>query len=201
MGMQVLYKSCSCKCRYLFNVGEGFQRFATQHQVNFKYLTDVLLTRNSSDAAGGLPGKGAPFWVSHMLASATIANYFPSIQAARHTVHQECLSRRTHKPGSTVEMFCLLEHAREGCHSLLCCAGLCLNLSDALGGFKESINRLDFYGPRVSTRHRLYNKLVQIAAECLSACCKFFCMPHTYWPLQTGSCRGSQICSMQCIST
>ena len=47
-------------CRYLFNVGEGFQRFATQHQVNFKYLADILLTRISSDAAGGLPGEGDP---------------------------------------------------------------------------------------------------------------------------------------------
>ena len=48
----------ACKCRYLCNVGEGFQRFATQHQVNFKYLADILLTRVSSDAAGGLPGEG-----------------------------------------------------------------------------------------------------------------------------------------------
>ena len=32
----------------------------------------------------------------------------------------------------------------------LCHAGLCLNLSDALGGGKDSINHLDFYGPTVS---------------------------------------------------
>ena len=42
--------------RYLFNVGEGFQRFAMQHQISFKHMSDILLTRNSSDAAGGLPG-------------------------------------------------------------------------------------------------------------------------------------------------
>ena len=48
------------KCRYLFNVGEGFQRFAMQHQVKLNRLTDILLTRNGSAAAGGLPGAGGP---------------------------------------------------------------------------------------------------------------------------------------------
>lgn len=42
--------------RYLFNAGEGFQRFAVQHQVKLNRMTDVLLTRTSTDAAGGLPG-------------------------------------------------------------------------------------------------------------------------------------------------
>ena len=46
------------KCRYLFNVGEGFQRFAMQHQIKLNRLTDILLTRNGSEAAGGLPGAG-----------------------------------------------------------------------------------------------------------------------------------------------
>ncbi|BDA45073.1 probable zinc phosphodiesterase ELAC protein 2 [Coccomyxa sp. Obi] len=44
------------KQRYLFNAGEGFQRFAVQHQVKLNRMTDVLLTRTSTDAAGGLPG-------------------------------------------------------------------------------------------------------------------------------------------------
>ena len=48
------------ECRYLFNVGEGFQRFAMQHQVKLNRLTDILLTRNGSEAAGGLPGAGSP---------------------------------------------------------------------------------------------------------------------------------------------
>lgn len=119
---------------------------------------------------------------SHTCSQVQASQVLSSIPAARHAVYQERLSRRMHKPASTVDLFCLLKHPREGCHSFLCCAGLCLNLSDALGGFKESVNRLDFYGPRVSTRHSLYNKLVQIASECLSACCKFLCKPHTYWP-------------------
>ncbi len=42
--------------RYLFNAGEGFQRFAVQHQIKLNRMTDVLLTRISTDAAGGLPG-------------------------------------------------------------------------------------------------------------------------------------------------
>ncbi|KAK9908066.1 hypothetical protein WJX75_002371 [Coccomyxa subellipsoidea] len=44
------------KQRYLFNAGEGFQRFAMQHQIKLNRMTDVLLTRTSTDAAGGLPG-------------------------------------------------------------------------------------------------------------------------------------------------
>jgi ribonuclease Z len=43
-------------CRYLFNAGEGFQRFCVQHQIKLNKLGDVLLTRLSTDASGGLPG-------------------------------------------------------------------------------------------------------------------------------------------------
>ena len=43
---------------------------------------------------------------------------------------------------------------------MLCHAGLCLNLSDALGGGKDSINRLDFYGPTVSSEIMLPQALV-----------------------------------------
>jgi hypothetical protein len=48
--------ACMHACRYLFNAGEGFQRFAMQHQIKLNRMTDVLLTRTSTDAAGGLPG-------------------------------------------------------------------------------------------------------------------------------------------------
>ncbi|KAK9807250.1 hypothetical protein WJX73_003185 [Symbiochloris irregularis] len=44
------------KQRYVFNVGEGFQRFCVEHKVRLSKVNAVLLTRTSSHAAGGLPG-------------------------------------------------------------------------------------------------------------------------------------------------
>ncbi|KDD73928.1 hypothetical protein H632_c1721p0, partial [Helicosporidium sp. ATCC 50920] len=44
------------RARYLFNVGEGFQRFCVQHRVKMSKISGVLLTRLGPEAAGGLPG-------------------------------------------------------------------------------------------------------------------------------------------------
>jgi ribonuclease Z len=40
----------------VFNAGEGFQRFCVQHQIKLNRISDLLLTRLSTDACGGLPG-------------------------------------------------------------------------------------------------------------------------------------------------
>ena len=42
--------------RFLFNVGEGFQRFCVQHRVKLSKTNGIFVTRTSTDAAGGLPG-------------------------------------------------------------------------------------------------------------------------------------------------
>lgn len=42
--------------RYVFNVGEGFQRYCFQHRLKLGKLSDVFLTRMSTEAAGGVPG-------------------------------------------------------------------------------------------------------------------------------------------------
>jgi len=42
--------------RYIFNVGEGFQRYCFQHRLKLGKINDIFLTRMSTEAAGGLPG-------------------------------------------------------------------------------------------------------------------------------------------------
>ena len=42
--------------RFLFNVPEGFQRYATQHKVKLTKISHAFLTRTSMETAGGLPG-------------------------------------------------------------------------------------------------------------------------------------------------
>lgn len=42
--------------RYLFNVGEGFQRFCVEHKVKLTKISSVLTTRVTTEATGGLPG-------------------------------------------------------------------------------------------------------------------------------------------------
>jgi len=42
--------------RFLFNVPEGFQRFAAQHKIKLTKISQVLLTQSTMEAAGGLPG-------------------------------------------------------------------------------------------------------------------------------------------------
>ena len=42
--------------RYLFNAGEGFQRFCVEHKVKLTKITSVLATRVTTEATGGLPG-------------------------------------------------------------------------------------------------------------------------------------------------
>lgn len=42
--------------RYLFNVGEGFQRFCVEHRVKLTKISSVLATRVTTEATGGLPG-------------------------------------------------------------------------------------------------------------------------------------------------
>ncbi len=52
-----LYKHAEVlRGRYVFNAGEGFQRFCVQHQIKLNRISDLLLTRLSTDACGGLPG-------------------------------------------------------------------------------------------------------------------------------------------------
>jgi len=54
--------SISCAiCRYLFNAGEGFQRFCVEHKVKMNRVSSCLLTRLTGDASGGLPGR-LPYW-------------------------------------------------------------------------------------------------------------------------------------------
>jgi len=42
--------------RYLFNVGEGFQRFCVEHKIKLTKVTSVLSTRATTHTLGGLPG-------------------------------------------------------------------------------------------------------------------------------------------------
>lgn len=42
--------------RYVFNAGEGFQRYAVEHKIKLNRLSRILVTRLTTDATGGLPG-------------------------------------------------------------------------------------------------------------------------------------------------
>lgn len=42
--------------RYLFNVGEGFQRFCVEHKIKLTKISSILATRVTTEATGGLPG-------------------------------------------------------------------------------------------------------------------------------------------------
>ncbi|KAI3929419.1 hypothetical protein MKW92_010446 [Papaver armeniacum] len=42
--------------RFIFNAGEGFQRFCTEHKIKLSKINHVLLTRICSETAGGLAG-------------------------------------------------------------------------------------------------------------------------------------------------
>ena len=42
--------------RIVFNVGEGFQRFAVEHGINIRRLNRVCLTSVSARTTGGLTG-------------------------------------------------------------------------------------------------------------------------------------------------
>ena len=42
--------------RYLFNAGDGFQRFCVEHGVRMSRLESVMLTRSATAALGGLSG-------------------------------------------------------------------------------------------------------------------------------------------------
>ena len=42
--------------RYLFNAGEGFQRFCVEHKIKMNRVSSCLVTRLTGDATGGLPG-------------------------------------------------------------------------------------------------------------------------------------------------
>ncbi|GMH40785.1 hypothetical protein BSKO_08689 [Bryopsis sp. KO-2023] len=42
--------------RYIFNVGEGFQRYCFQHKIKLGKVTDLFFTRMSTEACGGVPG-------------------------------------------------------------------------------------------------------------------------------------------------
>lgn len=45
--------------RFLFNVGEGFQRFCVQHRIRMSRTSGIFATRSNTQGLGGLPG-GAP---------------------------------------------------------------------------------------------------------------------------------------------
>ena len=42
--------------RYLFNCGEGTQRFCTEHRVRLARVDNIFITRLSWENVGGLPG-------------------------------------------------------------------------------------------------------------------------------------------------
>ena len=42
--------------RFLFNAGEGFQRFCVEHRIKLAKVSAVLATRTTTEATGGLPG-------------------------------------------------------------------------------------------------------------------------------------------------
>ncbi|GAB2293508.1 tRNAse Z trz4, mitochondrial [Dionaea muscipula] len=44
------------KQRYLFNAGEGLQRFFTEHKIKLSKIDHIFLSRVCSETAGGLPG-------------------------------------------------------------------------------------------------------------------------------------------------
>ncbi len=48
-------------CRYIFNAGEGFQRFCVQHKLKLNRMPNILVTRASLDAVGGIPGNACRF--------------------------------------------------------------------------------------------------------------------------------------------
>ena len=45
--------------RFLFNAGEGFQRFCVQHRIRMGKTTAIFGTRSTTQALGGLPGTNA----------------------------------------------------------------------------------------------------------------------------------------------
>ncbi|KAG8052717.1 hypothetical protein GUJ93_ZPchr0001g32916 [Zizania palustris] len=47
------------KQRFIFNAGEGLQRFCTEHKIKLSKIDHIFLTRVCSETAGGLPGAGA----------------------------------------------------------------------------------------------------------------------------------------------
>lgn len=44
------------KQRFIFNAGEGLQRFCTEHKIKLSKIGHIFLTRVCSETAGGLPG-------------------------------------------------------------------------------------------------------------------------------------------------
>lgn len=42
--------------RYVFNAGEGFQRFTVEYKIKLNRLSRILVSRLTTDATGGLPG-------------------------------------------------------------------------------------------------------------------------------------------------
>lgn len=47
--------------RYLFNAGEGFQRYCVQHKLKLSRMMNILATRAAVDAIGGIPGASLLF--------------------------------------------------------------------------------------------------------------------------------------------
>jgi ribonuclease Z len=46
----------SDSAKFLFNVGEGSQRFCTEHKIRLSKLKHIFLSHLNTDTVGGLPG-------------------------------------------------------------------------------------------------------------------------------------------------
>jgi ribonuclease Z len=50
------FSSTRVASRYVFNCGEGMQRFCMEHKVRLAKLSDIFISNIASSATGGLPG-------------------------------------------------------------------------------------------------------------------------------------------------
>eukprot|EP00887_Chlorella_sp_A99_P006161 scaffold3.g6161.t1 len=112
--------------RYLFNAGEGFQRFCVEHKLKMSKLSAVLLTRTSTEASGGLPGAAPQQWAA---ALAQGRGRVPSLRLPSY--------KRLHLPVTT-----RLPPAAA-------CAGMLLTMSDySCGGLLSGHTGMRVMGPR-----------------------------------------------------
>lgn len=77
--------------RYLFNAGEGLQRFCMEHRVRMARVDGVFLTRVCNETVGGLPG--AHIWLllnatAHQLQRGDRDSRFPTTILASGTTLQ-----------------------------------------------------------------------------------------------------------------
>ena len=150
-------------CRYLFNAGEGFQRFCVQHQVKLNRLTDLLFTRLTTDASGGLPGKpcSAFLGITERIHAVLLEAYAVS-QAA-------CTScGRRQQPAQQPSWRYIIGSIWKGCCA---CAGMCLTQSDVLGGYTVGREpfKINVYGPQVRRQHAMLLRVFPLQHCCCLA--------------------------------